>query len=481
MRIDKFLKVSRILKRRTVAGDACKAGKVVVNGREVKPACQLKIGDVVELKFSAGEPEIPRARAQRNGEKGRGVLAVRDHRRRGLIMKISAVVPAAGAGARAGFSKNKLLTFFRGEPVLYRTVSALSACESIGEIVIAAAKRDIAEISAMFEKFANVRAVCGGDTRTQSVLFALRACDSPDYVLIHDGARPFVTRKFKRLHRNGARARRAVCAPARHRHDRALRRRKDREHPDRSALYALQTPQAFSYAEILAAYEKIGGETFTDDSGVYAKFVAPPQIFAGDVKNKKLTFREDFLSDPLPAPRVGVGIDTHAFGKAQDHIVLGGARIPSESGLIAHSDGDVLVHAVMDALLSAAALPDIGHFFPRHRPAFADADSLRLLERVRDLLAEKGFAPRNVSAAIQAERPRLQKYIFSMRENIAARCVYRPTTVGLSAGTQRGFGLRGRRERDHRHRIRFVDGNRLTKERSWQRRNLSTSVRNAAR
>lgn len=81
-------------------------------------------------------------------------------------MKISAVVPAAGAGARAGFSKNKLLTFFRGEPVLYRTVSALSACESIGEIVIAAAKRDIAEISAMFEKFANVRAVCGGETRT---------------------------------------------------------------------------------------------------------------------------------------------------------------------------------------------------------------------------------------------------------------------------------------------------------------------------
>lgn len=111
-------------------------------------------------------------------------------------MKISAVVPAAGAGARAGFSKNKLLTFFRGEPVLYRTVSALSACESIGEIVIAAAKRDIAEISAMFEKFANVRAVCGGDTRTQSVLFALRACDSPDYVLIHDGARRSSRRKF---------------------------------------------------------------------------------------------------------------------------------------------------------------------------------------------------------------------------------------------------------------------------------------------
>lgn len=228
--------------------------------------------------------------------------------------------------------------------------------------------------------------------------------------------------------------------------------------------------------------KKSAGETFTDDSGVYAKFVAPPQIFAGDVKNKKLTFREDFLSDPLPAPRVGVGIDTHAFGKAQDHIVLGGARIPSESGLIAHSDGDVLVHAVMDALLSAAALPDIGHFFPDTDPRrFADADSLRLLERVRDLLAEKGFAPRNVSAAIQAERPRLQKYIFSMRENIARALRISPDDRGSLGGHQRGFGLRGRRERDHRHRIRFVDGNRLTKERSWQRRNLSTSVRNAAR
>ena len=359
-------------------------------------------------------------------------------------MKISAVVPAAGAGARAGFSKNKLLTFFRGEPVLYRTVSALSACESIGEIVIAAAKRDIAEISAMFEKFANVRAVCGGDTRTQSVLLALRACDSPDYVLIHDGARPFVTQKIlndciETVRAHGS----AVCALPVTDTIALCAEEKIGSIPDRSALYALQTPQAFSYAEILAAYEKIGGETFTDDSGVYAKFVAPPQIFAGDVKNKKLTFREDFLSDPLPAPRVGVGIDTHAFGKAQDHIVLGGARIPSESGLIAHSDGDVLVHAVMDALLSAAALPDIGHFFPDTDPAFADADSLRLLERVRDLLAEKGFAPRNVSAAIQAERPRLQKYIFSMRENIARALRISPDDVGLSAGTNEGLGYVG--------------------------------------
>ena len=359
-------------------------------------------------------------------------------------MKISAVVPAAGAGARAGFSKNKLLTFFRGEPVLYRTVSALSACESIGEIVIAAAKRDIADISAMFEKFANVRAVCGGDTRTQSVLFALRACDRPDYVLIHDGARPFVTQKIlsdciETVRAHGS----AVCALPVTDTIALCAEEKIGSIPDRSALYALQTPQAFSYAEILAAYEKIGGETFTDDSGVYAKFVAPPQIFAGDVKNKKLTFREDFLSDPLPAPRVGVGIDTHAFGKAQDHIVLGGARIPSESGLIAHSDGDVLVHAVMDALLSAAALPDIGHFFPDTDPAFADADSLRLLERVRDLLAEKGFAPRNVSAAIQAERPRLQKYIPAMRENIARALRISPDDVGLSAGTNEGLGYVG--------------------------------------
>lgn len=359
-------------------------------------------------------------------------------------MKISAVVPAAGAGARAGFSKNKLLTFFRGEPVLYRTVSALSACESIGEIVIAAAKRDIAEISAMFEKFANVRAVCGGETRTQSVLFALRACDSPDYVLIHDGARPFVTQKIlndciETVRAHGS----AVCALPVTDTIALCAEEKIGSIPDRSALYALQTPQAFSYAEILAAYDKIGGETFTDDSGVYAKFVAPPQIFAGDAKNKKLTFREDFLSDPLPAPRVGVGIDTHAFGKAQDHIVLGGARIPSESGLIAHSDGDVLVHAVMDALLSAAALPDIGHFFPDTDPAFADADSLRLLERVRNLLSEKGFAPRNVSAAIQAERPRLQKYIPAMRENIARALRISPDDVGLSAGTNEGLGYVG--------------------------------------
>lgn len=130
--------------------------------------------------------------------------------------------------------------------MLYRTVSALSACESIGEIVNRCAKRDIAEISAMFEKFANVRAVCGGETRNcNPLLFALRACDSPDYVLIHDGARPFVTQKIlndciETVRAHGQRRLR----PARHRHDRACAEEKIGSIPDRSALYALQTPQA---------------------------------------------------------------------------------------------------------------------------------------------------------------------------------------------------------------------------------------------
>ena len=359
----------------------------------------------------------------------------------------AAVIVAAGRGTRMGLERNKVLAPLCGEPVIARTVRAFERTGWFdGGIVVVTGACDLCEMKRILaDAGLHAQVVLGGADRQESVCRGLAATNpAAQYVAIHDGARPFVTQKIlndciETVRAHGS----AVCALPVTDTIALCAEEKIGSIPDRSALYALQTPQAFSYAEILAAYEKIGGETFTDDSGVYAKFVAPPQIFAGDVKNKKLTFREDFLSDPLPAPRVGVGIDTHAFGKAQDHIVLGGARIPSESGLIAHSDGDVLVHAVMDALLSAAALPDIGHFFPDTDPAFADADSLRLLERVRDLLAEKRFAPRNVSAAIQAEHPRLQKYIFSMRENIARALRISPDDVGLSAGTNEGLGYVG--------------------------------------
>jgi len=173
---------------------------------------------------------------------------------------------------------------------------------------------------------------------------------------------------------------------------------------------------------------------------VFAAFVGRPRICAGARDNIKLTYAEDFKDN---FARVGFGVDTHAFGRATDFVMLGGVKVPSDSGLIAHSDGDVLAHAVMDAMLSAAGLKDIGHYFPDSDEKWRNADSMKMLEEVKRLVADKGFAVKNLSAAIQAERPRLAAYIDGIRNSLATALRLDPSAVGISAGTNEGLGYIG--------------------------------------
>ena len=144
--------------------------------------------------------------------------------------------------------------------------------------------------------------------------------------------------------------------------------------------------------------------------------------------------------------RTGVGVDTHAFGGDKNYIVLGGVRIPAASGLVAHSDGDVLCHAVMDALLSAAGLSDIGHYFPDTDPQYKGANSLILLENVRKLIENEGFCAENVSAAIVAQAPKLAPHIRQMKQNLAHALQISERAVGITAGTNEGLGYLGRGE-----------------------------------
>lgn len=354
-------------------------------------------------------------------------------------MKITAIIAAGGTGSRAAFNKNKLFIELDGTPVISRTVSTFLSCDKIDDIIITANKNDVAKMHELFKSYDNVRIVIGGNTRTESVKYGLLRCENSDYVLIHDGARPFVSKKIINdcidavIKYNSA-----ICAVPSIDTVSLCEGGKIITTPPRETVYAIQTPQAFLYDEIFAAYNKITDETFTDDASVYAKFIAPPRIFLGDKSNKKLTFKDDFITE-----RVGVGIDTHAFGKKQNHITLGGVKIPSDSGLIAHSDGDVLVHAIMDALLSAAALPDIGHYFPDTDNAYKDADSILLLKRVCAILAEKNYKTGNVAAAIQAQKPKLMQYIPKMREIIANALNVSPDDIGISAGTNEGLGYVG--------------------------------------
>ena len=357
-------------------------------------------------------------------------------------MSVCAIICAAGKGTRAGFAKNKLLIPFQGATVLEKTLTAFNF-PAIDEILITASKTDYAEISALCESFPKAKVVLGGETRTQSVYNALQVATA-DIVLIHDGARPFVTRAIiegciESVNNNGS----GICAIECRDTVAVVENGKITRVPDRRGLRQIQTPQGFFRTQITQAYERAmqeGNPAYTDDSSVFARYCGAPAICAGDSKNIKITYAEDVRQE---IARCGFGIDTHAFGKPQDYIVLAGVKIPSDSGLIAHSDGDVLVHAVMDALLSAAGKKDIGHYFPDTDEKWAGASSMAMLGQVVALIEEEGYCVKNISVAIQAEKPRMKKYIDAMKTALAKALKIDETAVGISAGTNEGLGYIG--------------------------------------
>lgn len=359
-----------------------------------------------------------------------------------MSYSVCAVICAAGKGTRAGFEENKLLVPFGQSTVLEKTLSAFNF-PAIDEIIVTASEHDYDKITALCAPFARTRVVLGGADRSHSVYNALKAATA-DVVLIHDGARPFVTRTvIEECIHSVTTYGSGVCAIECRDTVAEVKDGKIVRVPNRATLRQIQTPQGFFRENITYAYERaFERETlsYTDDSSVFAEFCGAPRICNGDVENVKMTYAEDFKDS---FARCGFGVDTHAFGKAQDYIVLAGVKIPSQSGLIAHSDGDVLVHAVMDGMLSAVGLKDIGHYFPDTDEQWKGASSMAMLKMVNTLLAEQGFAVKNLSVAIQAERPRLAKYIDEMKNALSGVLGVDPTRIGISAGTNEGLGYVG--------------------------------------
>ncbi|MDE6868784.1 MAG: 2-C-methyl-D-erythritol 2,4-cyclodiphosphate synthase [Clostridia bacterium] len=361
------------------------------------------------------------------------------------IKKISAIICAGGSGERAKLGKNKLLADLYGAPVLWHTLKKFDIPE-IDEVIVSSSKIDLAEISAIAAPF-GCNIVLGGNTRTESVKNALNEVTG-DIVLIHDGARPFVSRELilnciESVKTYGS----AVCAvPAT---DTAVYGHYSviTERLDRSSLYRVQTPQGFFTDDIKYAYDLAGDKQFGDDSEIYGEYIGMPRLIDGDPSNSKLTYKQDF-EKAIPhinltgGLRSGFGCDVHAFGEGT-HVTLCGVKIVCEKSLVAHSDGDVAVHAVMDALLSAAGLEDIGHYFPDTDPEFCGADSVRLLKRVVNLLRDKGYSPACISVSIQAEKPKLAPYINQMKQNLATACGIAVEQTAVAAGTCEGLGFVG--------------------------------------
>lgn len=358
---------------------------------------------------------------------------------------VAAILVAAGASRRMGF--DKLSYPLAGGTVLETSVRAFDAHPMIDELVVVAGENMEPARAVCAACAKPARAVSGGATRMQSVCAGLAAA-SAVYVAIHDAARPFVSPRvisaaLEAAYETGA------AAPAVPVKDTVKRARDGmvEETPPRGALFAVQTPQCFHAAAYRELLSRGVPEDVTDDCSVFERAGLPVRLTPGDYANLKITTRED-----LPAPgkegdamRVGHGYDVHRLAPGRA-LVLGGVTVPYEKGLLGHSDADVLTHAVMDALLGAAALGDIGALFPDTDPAYAGADSVGLLRQVRAVLAQNGWAAANVDATVLCQTPKLAPHIPAMRENLAAALGVPARDVSVKATTEEGLGFTGRGE-----------------------------------
>ena len=359
------------------------------------------------------------------------------------LPQVTAIIVAAGASRRMGFDKLSY-RLPDGQTVLEKSCAALAAHPAVTQLVlVAGANRETCErIAQRCPKPCVV--VAGGETRADSVRHGLEVA-SGELVAIHDAARPFVSQAVITAALQAA-AQTGAAAPAVPVKDTIKVADADgrvQNTPDRATLYAVQTPQCFSRKLYLEALERVTGEKahlVTDDCSLFELADFPVTLTQGDYENYKITTKEDLQKEKTM--RIGHGYDVHRLVEGRK-LILGGVDIPYEKGLLGHSDADVLLHAIMDAVLGAAALGDIGKHFPDTDPAYQGADSLALTRAVAKLIAEHGYTVGNIDATILCQAPKLAPHIAAMRQNIADAFGVSLDAVSVKATTEEHLGFTG--------------------------------------
>jgi len=371
---------------------------------------------------------------------------------------VAAVVVAAGRGVRAGGGGPKQYRQIGGEPVIRASLRALLGHPSIALVQPVIHPDDRALFDAASAGLAVLEPVPGGATRQASVHAGLKALRprAPDLVLVHDAARPFAS---PALIARGIAAARACGAaiPALPVADTVKTVDSDGAVTgtiDRAQLRLVQTPQAFSFAILLDAHQRAhaaGREDFTDDAALAEWAGIKVGTFEGEAGNVKLTTADDFLRvgtaelAALADVRTGSGYDVHAFAEG-DHVTLGGVRIPHKRGLSGHSDADVVLHALVDAILGALADGDIGVHFPPSDPQWRGASSDRFLAFAIERLHARGGRIAHLDVNVICEAPRIGPHRDAMRSRIADIAGIDIARVAVKATTSEKLGFIGRSE-----------------------------------
>jgi 2-C-methyl-D-erythritol 4-phosphate cytidylyltransferase / 2-C-methyl-D-erythritol 2,4-cyclodiphosphate synthase len=372
--------------------------------------------------------------------------------------RTAAILVAAGRGLRAGAGGPKQYREIGGQTVIYRAMEAFCRHPDVFAVQPVVNPDDAAVFNAAVAGLRHQPPTNGGATRQASVHAGLEAlaAEKPDIVLIHDAARPFVTSAV--ISRAiGAAGRTGAAVPAISVTD-TIKQVSDtgdvETTPERARLRIAQTPQAFRFEVILDAHRRAardGRSDFTDDAALAEWAGLTVATFEGDPANMKLTTPEDFvreearLATQLGDIRTGTGYDVHAFGDG-DHLMLCGVRVPHTNGFLAHSDGDVGLHALVDAILGALADGDIGSHFPPSDPQWKGAASDRFLKYAVDRVIARGGRIANLEVTMICERPKIGPLRDTMRARIADITGLDISRVAVKATTSERLGFTGREE-----------------------------------
>lgn len=366
-----------------------------------------------------------------------------------------ALIVAAGSGSRFGGDMPKQYLTLAGQAVLRRTVQAFLSHPQIGgvRVVINPAHRALYE-----EAVAGLDLpppIDGGAQRQDSVRAGLEAiaADSPDLVLIHDAARPLVDRtSISAVIAALAEVPAALAAaPVTDTLKRADGAGSVSDTVDRTALWRALTPQGFRFQDILAAHRALAGDALTDDAAVAEKAGLPVRLVATNPDNLKVTHADDLaraeqiIMNTLGDVRVGHGYDVHKF-EAGDHVIICGLKVPHTAKLQGHSDADVGLHALTDAILGAICAGDIGSHFPPTDERWRGADSGKFLQHAASLVAEKGGVIAHADITIICERPKIGPHRDAMKARVAELLAIDPSRVSVKATTTEGLGFTGRQE-----------------------------------
>jgi len=383
--------------------------------------------------------------------------------------KVAVIIPAAGSGSRMGLPSPKQFFELEGVPILIHTLQVFQQVESIGLIIVVVPCENCTWVEEQVQKY-NLskvfKVIAGGKHRQDSVLAGLEVLPLEiELVLVHDGVRPFVPVSviencLKEAEKNGAAM---VAVPVKDTLKAVSRDNVIEQTIDRSGVWQAQTPQAAKVSLLKKAFaDVIKHKDFiaTDEAALLERVNIPVKVVEGSEKNIKITRPEDLILAKAILMESqgdinsmkgacqyssGYGYDAHRLVEGRP-LVLGGVTVPHEKGLLGHSDADVLTHALCDAMLGGAGAGDIGQHFPDTDEKFKGISSLRILESVSDLVAQKGYVLHNADITVVAQKPKLVEYFKAMQKNLAAACGVDPASINLKATTTEGLGFEGREE-----------------------------------